>query len=472
MFTDSVPNEKSLLERVEFYEKITKKYNLNSVYSTHYDHFHEMIVDKKDIRALWHDLLKNNTRPFLSLYIHIPFCKESRCRYCMYPSNILQNPAAINDYLNHLEEEINFFAPVFANNEFTTFYVGGGTPTILNVEQLARLFDMVFHNFKFKPGAGAKCIEVSPNTVTAEKIMLARGKGINRVSLGIQSLDEKVMETANRKFFSYETVKNLIEFIKKQRFEDFNVDLMAWLPDDSIRTFIRGMEKIMRLNVPSITVYFYRHSSYRFQNASPLKDHEKYTHYKVPYDRYELLNHIDSLRKEHSYYSLYNNPHNEFQCLLKIGHTPPLQHPTESFLPLRNSILGLGTHAYSFIEQRVRYRNTHTDIHNLDFTHNTYVTMTYPLSYQMRSYVLRNFFYNLKISSQKFEGIFQKNIFDVFKNEIDVLMKLKKLRIRKDDLILLTKDDFELNVCLKFFYNQETLLSQVLFLDTYHTQQG
>ena len=402
-------DDKSLLNKVEFYKKITKKHNLTSNHCQRCDkELPFKNLNKDEVLRLWSRFLKNNTDFLLSLYVHIPFCKDSRCRYCILESNILANSSQIDSYLGYLEDEIKFFSPVFSNNEFATLYIGGGTPSILNIQQLKRLFDMVFNNFKFKseiddskykskindfklkskisdicsinkvgnkiiqlidiPGVwDTRCIEISPFTLTQEKILLAKEKGFNRISIGIQSLDKDVLKTSNRKFVPFDTLKDIIEFIKIQDFKDFNVDLIALLPDDSISKFIRGIEKIMQLDVPSITIYFYKYYPFKFQNLSSVKGYEKFVNYKSPYSRYKLLESIKPLLKKYSYFSLFDNPNYGGQHFLKVGHKRPTVYPTVPYWSLKNSVLGLGLHARSSLGTPMRYHNTNTDINNLDF---------------------------------------------------------------------------------------------------------
>ena len=127
----------------------------------------------EDITKIWAEFLEKNKKPFMSLYVHIPFCFESRCRFCREYSTILNDKKELDRYLKYLTEEINHYTPLFSNNVFNNLFVGGGTPSIFSPEQLEYFCKLIYENFKID--MDKQCtIEMSPETATEEKIDIAR----------------------------------------------------------------------------------------------------------------------------------------------------------------------------------------------------------------------------------------------------------------------------------------------------------
>lgn len=448
----------SIRKKVELYERIIEKFKLFSVYDKRqFDKFHSWKKSNKhEIKKLWVNFLRKNKEHFLSLYIHFPYCK-TRCNFCIYSSNEIINSNAIDSYLNSLEEEIIFFSPVFSQYKFKTFYLGGGTPNLLNNEQLKKILNLVNDNFKFEKDSGTRCLEISPFSINKKIFLLAKENGIDRISMGIESLDPKVIKTSNRKYVHYDKIKKITEFINNQGFRDFNVDLMAWLPDDTIHKFIDGFEKMMQLDVPSITIYFYRHEVNKFNISIAEKTHRKYVNYKVPYDRKELLKKLKPLLKKYLYYSKDKNLNKVCHVFFKKEQIQPIVNPTSPDWVMKNSTLGFGLYSQSFLEHFVLYSNTNNDPKKISFDNTTYYTTEYSEDYCMREYVLQEFEQKSNVSIKSFHNIFNKDILEVFKDEINNLLELKKIKIHEDKITFITKDIYEFSVYIKFFYNQEQL---------------
>lgn len=448
-------NSTHIAKRVKFYEEATRKHLILSSYDKLYVNNFSPIrkVDRQEIYGLWQSFLKNNPSALLSLYIHIPYCRGSKCFYCMYNSFFLINSFEMNVYLDDLEEDIRFFSPLFKGRQFTTLYIGGGTPSLLTKEQLRRLFKGIFYRFDFKKDRpGRKCLEVSPATVTKSKISLARDSGIDRISMGVQSMDRDVLRACNRVYTPLKRLKNLVTYIKKAGFADFNVDLMAWLPADTIVKFMSSFRAIMDMGVPSITVYFYRHEPVLAKKFSALGNAGHFLRYEYPYERKDLLDEIAALLKNDGYpYTASMNENSEYQVFHKDGATQLLNNPTEYFADLQNSTFGFGTFSRSFMENSVAYfKDTEG-----------YLLKEFPLHYQMRQYAVREFEREGKLSFDRFREMFKKDFRDVFKDELQCLRFLKKIEIRDGCAVFSSRDMFDFSIYSKFFYDQQILKRSV-----------
>ena len=146
------------------------------------------------------------TDPFIipsqqaGLYIHIPFCL-SKCCYCSFYS--IKSLSLIPEFINALNIEIKFYGKLFKS--FDTVYLGGGTPSLLSIEQLETIFKAINKSNKIDPHAEIT-MEVNPGDVSLEYFQAMRSLGINRLNIGIQSFDENILKFLGRRHNSAEAI--------------------------------------------------------------------------------------------------------------------------------------------------------------------------------------------------------------------------------------------------------------------------
>jgi oxygen-independent coproporphyrinogen-3 oxidase len=197
------------------------------------------------------------SREPLSLYVHLPFCREL-CLYCGCTVQITRRAELVEDYLDALELEIERTAELLGERrDVLQLHWGGGTPTHLAPEQIERLHGAIARSFRILPGA-EQSIEVHPHVTTHEHIDTLAALGFRRVSLGVQDLDTRVQEVVHRYQTTAETA-DLIEHCRKVGVTGINVDLMYGLPEQSEATFAATLDTIARLRPDRLAVYAYAH---------------------------------------------------------------------------------------------------------------------------------------------------------------------------------------------------------------------
>lgn len=189
----------------------------------------------------------------MELYIHIPFCVK-KCAYC----DFLSAPAdrhTIAHYMDALEKQLVKQAAFFKENQTSidTVFIGGGTPTILTLEQLARLLDIVKTQFLLAPDAEVT-IEANPGTVTGKKARLLAQGGVNRVSLGLQSACERELRLLGR-IHSYEDFLRSYEHLREAGIQNLNVDLMSALPGQTPASYEKTLHQVLALRPQHISAY-------------------------------------------------------------------------------------------------------------------------------------------------------------------------------------------------------------------------
>lgn len=184
----------------------------------------------------------------MELYIHIPFCIR-KCAYC----DFLSFPAGEERkraYVEALREEIGGAAE---RGDVTTIFFGGGTPSVLSGEEIGILMETVRSHYRVLPGAEIS-LEANPGTLTAEKLAAWREAGINRLSIGLQSADNRELRILGR-IHTWEEFLEGYRMARKAGFENINIDLMSALPGQSSRTWRETLLKVTALEPEHISAY-------------------------------------------------------------------------------------------------------------------------------------------------------------------------------------------------------------------------
>ena len=169
----------------------------------------------------------------LGIYIHIPFCKK-KCYYCDFISYCDKNEL-IDKYIECLKKEIINFAQKYKDvYDITTIYIGGGTPSSINEKYIKNIIDTINNNIVNIKKIKEITIEVNPGTITKEKIEQYKMARINRISIGLQSTNNKLLEEIGR-IHDFDEFLGTYNMARKVGFKNINVDLMLGLPNQTIK---------------------------------------------------------------------------------------------------------------------------------------------------------------------------------------------------------------------------------------------
>ncbi len=191
-----------------------------------------------------------------SLYISIPFC-PSRCSYCSFVSHSIEKTIALlPEYVEKLVEELVVTAQVVKEKKLTlrTVYMGGGTPTVLNAQQLETVISTVHKHFDMSACEEFTVEAGRPDTITADKLAVMERLGVDRISVNCQTLNDQVLENIGRKH-SAEDFLRAYELVRQYNIASINVDLIAGLPGDDYDSFCATLEKVISLSPENITIH-------------------------------------------------------------------------------------------------------------------------------------------------------------------------------------------------------------------------
>lgn len=205
----------------------------------------------------------------LSLYLHIPFCHKL-CYYCGCNKVVTRHQHKADIYLDALAQEMALYAPLLDSKRINQLHLGGGTPTFLTEVQLSRLMALLHKYFSINPDAEIS-IEIDPRSCSDAKLRHLRTLGFNRVSFGVQDLDEKVQIAINR-VQDTELIRHQVALSRELGFRSINLDLIYGLPFQQPASFAETVAEIIRLNPDRISLFSYAHLPERFAAQRKISD--------------------------------------------------------------------------------------------------------------------------------------------------------------------------------------------------------
>lgn len=283
----------------------------------------------------------------LSLYIHVPFCVR-KCLYC----DFLSAPAdeeTKDRYIQALLREITEKSENYKQYKVDSVFVGGGTPSILAASQIWDVMHLIKKKFTFSENAEIS-IEVNPGTADINKLQSYFRSGINRLSIGLQSADNRELQIIGR-IHTYEDFLQTYESARQAGFQNVNVDLMSALPGQTIRSYQETLQKVLHLRPEHISAYsliieegtpFFA----RYGEVPSIPEREQYPI--IPDEETEraMYDLTDALLRENGYhrYEISNYAKDGYECRHNSGYWE------------RHNYLGLGLGAASLIENH-RWNN-------------------------------------------------------------------------------------------------------------------
>ncbi len=200
----------------------------------------------------------------LGIYIHIPFCQQ-KCKYCAFSSFVLTEQEQ-EKYIQKLLDDINNFHKKYPQEKYKmidTVYIGGGTPSLLSIENLEKIISAIKSNFLLAKNY-EWTIECNPNSISEEKLKFYKESGINRLSIGVQSLDNEALKFAGRIHDSDMAINSII--LAAKYFDNISCDLLIGLQGMTKDKFIFQLEKLVSLGVKHISAYMLQ-----IEEGTPLK---------------------------------------------------------------------------------------------------------------------------------------------------------------------------------------------------------
>ena len=198
----------------------------------------------------------------LGLYIHIPFCRR-KCSYCDFLSFPCSSEQVYGEFVTALCMEMESRRADCEDRVVDTVFIGGGTPSLLSPHDMQRLMDAVYANFNVAEDAEITT-ESNPASLDREKLAAYRAGGINRLSIGVQSFDNKTLKLLGRLHDKNQALQ-AIQMARKAGFDNINIDLMFGIPEQSLKTWMDTVRQGVFLRPQHISLY-----SLQLEEGTPL----------------------------------------------------------------------------------------------------------------------------------------------------------------------------------------------------------
>ncbi|RIJ37550.1 radical SAM family heme chaperone HemW [Pontibacter oryzae] len=184
------------------------------------------------------------------IYLHIPFCKKA-CHYCDF--HFSTSMALKTDLVQAMVQELEFRQDYLQGQEVGTIYFGGGTPSLLNQQELELLLETTRRLFKVSPEAEIT-LEANPDDLKPQKLQELKAAGINRLSIGLQSFYEPHLQLMNRAHTAEESI-NCVKYAQAAGFQNITVDLIYGVPAPDHSVWQQDLEMLFALGVPHVSCY-------------------------------------------------------------------------------------------------------------------------------------------------------------------------------------------------------------------------
>jgi oxygen-independent coproporphyrinogen-3 oxidase len=201
--------------------------------------------------------------PDLSIYVHVPFC-ASPCFYCGCNKVITRSTSIGDQYLRHLALEIHrLCAHVASDRKVRQIHLGGGTPTFLNIAQIEQLLTLISDHLVIALDAEIS-LEIDPRSIDNAGIQQLAEMGFNRLSMGVQDLDDRVQTAVNR-VHDEQLIASQIHAARAAGFSSVSVDLIYGLPHQTRASFAATMDKIVHMRPDRLSLFNYAHMPHKFK---------------------------------------------------------------------------------------------------------------------------------------------------------------------------------------------------------------
>lgn len=359
----------------------------------------------------------------LGIYIHIPFCKQ-KCFYCDFCSFANKNEmqekyveAVINEIKNIIHKE---------KYTVTTIYFGGGTPSILNPKYIKNILQEIESSFKILDDAEIT-IEINPGTVNEEKLKKYKEYGINRLSIGLQSANDKILKKIGR-IHDYKQFEETFFYARKCGFKNINVDLMIGLPTQTIEDVKQTLEKIIQKNPEHISVY-----SLIIEEGTIIEKLINENKLQLPDEETERIMYWTVVNE------LKENGYNQYEISNFSKKTHESKHNTNCWK--QKQYIGLGTSAHSYLNKK-RYSNTNNieeyikNIQENNISKNITIHEEQTEESTMNEYML--------LGLRIIQGININEFKHKFKTDPTIKYKEILEKLQKENLIQITKTSIKL----------------------------
>ncbi|PID02182.1 coproporphyrinogen III oxidase [Sporosarcina sp. P2] len=372
------------------------------------------------------------------VYIHIPFCQQI-CHYCDFNKVFLKNQP-VDQYIESIGKEFYYMKEAgFSFQEVETVFLGGGTPTALNVPQLDRLLTIVSQYIDVT-ALKEFTTEANPDDLSEGQLSILKESGVNRLSIGVQTFNERLLKQIGRTH-SNEDVENVIQAARKVGFENISIDLMYSLPTQTLKEWEETIDRALGLDLP-------HYSAYSLIVEPKTVFYNRMVKGKLPLPGEDMEAEMFSM--------VMDRMHTAGRDQYEISNFAKPEHPSfHNLIYWENSnYAGIGAGAHGYIGNE-RYANVGPLTHYINLLEEGNLPRKDVHEVTLAESMEEEMFLGLRIiegvSMQEFEQKFQRPIHQVFGKPIEKMQQQGLLEIDGDHLRLTKKGVFQGNSVFQEF---------------------
>lgn len=358
----------------------------------------------------------------LGIYVHVPFCRK-KCSYCDFYS-VRWDDELEHKYVESVKEEIEEYKKVLDGSyKVDTLYFGGGTPTIIKPSNIKKIADSVEKFSKIEEDAEIS-MEANPNTLTDDNLKEYKKAGINRLSIGIQSLNDDILKKIGRLHNSREAL-DAIDRAINCGFENINADVMFNIPGQTVEDIEDTLKRIMDKGVKHISFYSLKLEKgtplYLMEQKKLITMPEEDTEREMYYRGREIMEEGGLMQ-----YEISNFAANGKQCLHNLKYWN------------QDEYLGLGPSAHSFLD-RTRYSNP-SDLKLYCMGTKAFertIQEKMDMEDLMFEYIMLMLRLTEGLDTEKFKGRYNIDFFEKYKRQLEILTANKLIEI-SENMVRLT----------------------------------
>ncbi len=376
----------------------------------------------------------------IGIYIHIPFCIQ-KCAYCDFHS-YSHMEHKIKFYVDALIKEMKQWADQFEDYKIKTIFIGGGTPSILPIEEMEKILNVLHACFKCMPNIEFT-IESNPGTLEKEKIRYYLESGINRLSIGLQAWQDPLLKILGRIHTREQFLKNY--FIARDTgFKNINIDLMFGLPDQTLEQWDETLKEVIHLKPDHLSTY-----SLKLEEGTPLNKLYKTGHLNLPSEEEERNMYYLTINQlldfGYNHYEISNFSKKGRECI------------HNNIYWENQEYIGFGLGAHSYID-KIRFSNTtHLEeyIHKMNKNENIRILEE---KTSLKDEIEETMFLGLRrmkgINISNFMSRFGISPMQLYANEIEELERNGLLQIDDQSIRLTSKGiDLSNQVFIQFLFD-------------------
>jgi oxygen-independent coproporphyrinogen-3 oxidase len=359
----------------------------------------------------------------LSLYFHLPFCR-SACYFC--GCNVVYTSKADKrtKYIEYLKKELEILSKYLDTNRIIRqLHFGGGTPTFFTPEELEEVYKLIYNYFKNFEDDAEISVEIDPRFFNKEHMSVMKKYGVNRISFGVQDFNEETQKAVNR-IQPFEITKEAVDIARNAGIKSINIDLIYGLPFQTLETFKKTLEKVIKLNPDRLAVFNYAHVPWLKKGMRKIDE----TTLPTPEEKLKIFKYTIDFFENHGYIMVgmdhFAKPEDELFKAIEKGelHRNFQGYTTKGVADL----IGVGLTSISETENA--YFQNYKDLRNYEKAIDegklpVFRGVILNEEDKIRKYVIMEMMANFSFDIRRFEEKFGINFFEKFETEIKELQE-------------------------------------------------